>query len=237
MANRQTAKPQNGPVKASKVPPAVVAILPDDIDKTDRNAIARVAATALLAAMRDPLSPEAAQAAMGPARLRERVKGASGSPKGPKGPQWQWPESLRDSARSLEPKFALNYGRGNGNLPYGKPNKPDQIKLEDGIITPIPEESNRAILSSQIVTDFINGFYNGVKLSLCMADGDSVPLVWFVEIMGFNLDTYRTVESWQSLSKLLTRFAQASGRYCLIDRDGNLSLSVTPPESDKSEAD
>lgn len=185
----------------------------------------------ILAAMADPL---AAGSAMRPATLREKAKGAGQASKGPKGPQWQWPESLRDSARSLEPKFALNYGHGNGNLPYGKPNKPDQIKLAEGIVAPIPEESNRAILSSQIVVDFINGFYNGIKLSQCMADGNSVPLMWFVEIMGFNLDTYRTVKSWQSLSKLLTRFAQASGRYCLIDRDGNLSLSVTPPESDNS---
>jgi hypothetical protein len=222
MANRQTAKPQNGPVRtvkpaASQDAPAVVATVPS-----------------ILAAMADPL---AAESAMKPATLRERVKGVGQASKGPRGPQWQWPESLRDSARSLEPKFALNYGRGNGNLPYGKPNKPDQIKLADGIITPIPEESSRAILSSQIVTDFINGFYNGVKLSLCMANGDSVPLVWFIEIMGFNLDTYRTVESWQSLSKLLTRFAQASGRYCLINQSGEISLSVAPPESDNPVAD
>jgi hypothetical protein len=183
----------------------------------------------ILAAMADPL---AAESAMKPATLRERVKSAGQASGGPKGPAWQWPESLRDSARSLDPKFALNYGRGNGNLPYGKPNKPDQAKLAEGVIMPIPEESNRAILSAQIVVDFINGHYNGIRLSQCMADGDSVPLLWFIEIMGFNLDTYRSVESWQSLSKLLTRFAQASGRYCLIDRDGNLSLSVTPPESD-----
>jgi hypothetical protein len=182
--------------------------------------------------MADPL---AAGGAMGPATLRERVKGAGRASKGRRVPQWNWPDSLRDSARSLEPKFALNYGRGDGNLPYGKPNKSDQIKLAEGIIAPIPEESNRAILSSQIVVDFINGFYNGVKLSLCMADGDSVPILWFIEIMGFNLDTYRAVESWQSLSKLLTRFAQASGRYCLIDRNGSISLSAAPPESDNSE--
>jgi hypothetical protein len=188
----------------------------------------------ILAAMADPL---AASGAMGPAKLREKAKGTGQASKGQKRADWQWPESLRDSARSLEPKFALNYGRGNGNLPYGKPNKPDQIGLAEGIVAPIPGESSKAILSSQIVVDFINGFYNGVQLSLCMADGDSVPLMWFVEIMGFNLDTYRTVESWQSLSKLLTRFAQASGRYCLIDRDGNVSLSVTPPESDNSAAD
>lgn len=216
MAIRKASKPQNGPVRtvkpAQQDAPPIVASVPS-----------------ILAAMADPL---AAESAMKPATLRERVKGAGQASKGPRGPQWQWPESLRDSARSLEPKFALNYGRGNGNLPYGKPNKPDQIKLAEGVVSPIPEESNRAILSSQIVIDFINGYYNGNKLTKCMASGDSVPLVWFVEIMGFNLDTYRTVESWQSLSKLLTRFAQASGRYCLIDRDGNLSLSVAPPESD-----
>jgi hypothetical protein len=216
-ANNRTRKA--GPVKISHDPaitgqdtPPIVASVPS-----------------ILSAMADPL---AASGAMGPATLREKVRGAGQASKGPRGPQWQWPESLRDSARSLEPKLSLNYGRGNGHLPYGKPNKPDQIRLAEGIVVPIPEESNRAILSSQIVVDFINGFYNGVKLSLCMADGDSVPLIWFVEIMGFNLDTYRTVESWQSLSKLLTRFAQASGRYCLVDRNGNLSLSVTPPESD-----
>jgi len=212
---------------------APVRIVSPAVSPASQDAPAVVASVpSILAAMADPL---AAGGAMGPATLRERVKGAGRASKGRRVPQWNWPDSLRDSARSLEPKFALNYGRGDGNLPYGKPNKSDQIKLAEGIIAPIPEESNRAILSSQIVVDFINGFYNGVKLSLCMADGDSVPILWFIEIMGFNLDTYRAVESWQSLSKLLTRFAQASGRYCLIDRNGSISLSAAPPESDNSE--
>ena len=220
------------PRKRSNPAPVKVSYDPSIASQETPPVVASV--PSILSAMADPLT---AGSAMGPAKLRERVKGAGQASKGPKSPVWQWPESLRESARSLEPKFALNYGRGNGNLPYGKPNKPDQVKLADGIIAPIPEESNRAILSVQIVLDFINGYYNGIKLSLCMADGDSMPLLWFLEIMGFNLETYRKVESWQSLSKLLTRFAQASGRYCLIDRDGNLSLSVTPPESDDSAAD
>jgi len=223
---RQTNKPQNGPVKV---------IHPEEsLKPAQQNAAVRMAATALLAAMADPL---AAQAALGPATLRERAKGATRGVTGrSSGPGWQWPEDLRESARSLDPKFALNYGRStaNGNLPYGKPNVKDMEKLANGIVEPIPTETKQ-ILSSQIVVDFINGFYNGIKLSQCMADGDSVPLVWFIEIMGFNLDTYRKIEAWQSLRKLLARIAQASGRYCLISRDGNLSLSVTRPESGNSE--
>jgi len=225
---RQTNRPQNGPVKV---------IRPEEsLKPVQQNAAVRMAATALLAAMADPL---AAQAALGPATLRERTKGATRGTTGrSSGPGWQWPEDLRESARSLDPKFALNYGRStaNGNLPYGKPNAKDMEKLANGIVEPIPTET-RQILSAQVIVDFINGSYNGVILSRSMANGDTMPLLWLLEIMGFNLETYRGVEAWQSLRKLLARIAQASGRYCLIDREGNLSLSVTPPESDNSAAD
>jgi len=219
---------RNGPIKV---------IQPEQpLKPVQQNAAVRMAATALLAAMADPL---AAQTALGPATLREKTKGATkGSTGRSSGPDWQWPEDLRESARSLEPKFALNYGKStaNGKLPHGKPNKKHIEKLARGIIEPIPSET-RQILSAQIIVDFINGSYNGVILSRSMANGETMPLLWLLEIMGFNLETYRDVEAWQTLSKLLVRIAQASGRYCLIDREGNLSLSVTPPESDNSAAD
>jgi hypothetical protein len=152
-----------------------------------------------------------------PASLREPVRGQRGSSGDG---AITWPEAVREAARAMEPPFAL----ATRKLPHGRPAKASALQ------NPIRRSSKRAVISAQILTDVINGTYNGVQLPANLSAGDPLSLEWILTILDLNHTVYRKVESWQSLSRLLTVMANLSGRYVTVSTDGMVRLTTEDPK-------
>jgi hypothetical protein len=162
-----------------------------------------------------------------------KAMGAHKAPERPgKAPQAQrrdreaiaWPESLREAARVLG--FALVYNK----IPCGVIPTSEAWKLAE----PIPTIARKRVRGVELLTEFINGTYNGMTVGESMAKGGKIHLETLLNIFSVNSDLYTENKNYHTLSKLLDRLASAAGRYVILAEDGLLSLTEQRPESAKT---
>lgn len=135
-----------------------------------------------------------------------------------------WPESLREAARVLG--FTLAYNK----IPCGVIPTTEQWKLAE----PIPTIARKRVKGVELLTEYINGTYNGQTIGESMADGGRIHLETLLNILSVNHDIYTENKNYHTLSTLLDRLASAAGRYVLLAEDGLLSLTEQRPESAKT---
>lgn len=136
-----------------------------------------------------------------------------------------WPESLREAAR------VIGFRLTDRTIPAGILPEVEEWKLAE----PVPTEARRAKGGALLLSEFINGTYNGNNIGGNMRAGESAYLETLLSIFYYNPELYGNTKSYHSLSKLLDRLASAAGRYVILTEDGLLSLTEIKPQTKAAE--